>query len=93
MEDKKKTTDAAEEKTDAVIEELTEEVKKRKKQRLPCDLFDLECNQYQRFITYCLAHEKDFSEYDTVFHVAGIAHQKETDANAKLYYEINCACI
>ena len=31
MEDKKKTTDAAEEKTDAVIEELTEEVKKRKK--------------------------------------------------------------
>ena len=34
--------------------------------------------------------EKDFSEYDTVFHVAGIAHQKETDANAKLYYEINC---
>ena len=31
MEDKKKTTDAAEEKNDAVIEELTEEVKKRKK--------------------------------------------------------------
>lgn len=33
--------------------------------------------------------EKDFSGYDTVFHVAGIAHQKETEQNAHLYYEIN----
>lgn len=33
--------------------------------------------------------EKDFSEYDTVFHVAGIAHQKETQENAELYYKIN----
>ena len=33
--------------------------------------------------------EKDFSEYDTVFHVAGIAHQKETLENAHLYYEVN----
>lgn len=33
--------------------------------------------------------EKDFSEYDSVFHVAGIAHQKETKENAHLYYEIN----
>lgn len=32
---------------------------------------------------------KDFSEYDTVFHVAGIAHQKETLENAHLYYEVN----
>ena len=31
----------------------------------------------------------DFSSYDTVFHVAGIAHQKETKENAHLYYEIN----
>jgi len=33
--------------------------------------------------------EKDFSPYDTVFHVAGIAHQKETAQNAHLYYEVN----
>lgn len=33
--------------------------------------------------------EKSFSGYDTVFHVAGIAHQKETKENAHLYYEIN----
>ncbi|MEE0779406.1 MAG: NAD-dependent epimerase/dehydratase family protein, partial [Massilimicrobiota sp.] len=31
----------------------------------------------------------DFSGYDTVFHVAGIAHQKETKENAHLYYEVN----
>ncbi len=33
--------------------------------------------------------EKDFSGYDAVFHVAGIAHQKETKENAALYYRIN----
>ena len=33
--------------------------------------------------------EKDFSGYDAVFHVAGIAHQKETEENAHLYYEVN----
>ena len=33
--------------------------------------------------------EKDFSQYDTVFHVAGIAHQKETKRNASMYYEVN----
>ena len=33
--------------------------------------------------------EKNFSEYDSVFHVAGIAHQKETKKNACFYYEIN----
>ena len=31
----------------------------------------------------------DFSKYDTVFHVAGIAHIKETKKNAHLYYEVN----
>lgn len=34
--------------------------------------------------------EYDFCGYDTVFHVAGIAHQKETKENAHLYYEVNC---
>ena len=33
--------------------------------------------------------EKSFAGYDSVFHVAGIAHQKETAENAHLYYEIN----
>jgi nucleoside-diphosphate-sugar epimerase len=33
--------------------------------------------------------EKDFSKYDVVFHVAGIAHIKETKENASLYYKVN----
>lgn len=33
--------------------------------------------------------EKDFSSYDVVFHVAGIAHIKETSDNQELYYEVN----
>ena len=33
--------------------------------------------------------EKSFTGYDSVLHVAGIAHQKETKENACLYYEIN----
>lgn len=33
--------------------------------------------------------EYDFSGYDVVFHVAGIAHIKETKENANLYYEVN----
>lgn len=32
----------------------------------------------------------DFNGCDAVFHVAGIAHQKITDENRKLYYSINC---
>lgn len=33
--------------------------------------------------------EKSFSGYDAVFHVAGIAHQKETKENKDLYYKVN----
>lgn len=33
--------------------------------------------------------EKSFSGYDSIFHVAGIAHKKENKENAQLYYEIN----
>ncbi len=33
--------------------------------------------------------EKDFSSYDSIYHVAGIAHRKETEENAHLYYEVN----
>lgn len=31
----------------------------------------------------------DFSKFDTVFHVAGIAHIKETQENKDLYYKVN----
>lgn len=31
----------------------------------------------------------DFSKYDVVFHVAGIAHMKETNNNRDLYYKVN----
>ena len=34
--------------------------------------------------------EKSFSGYDSIFHVAGIVHQKETEENAPLYYKVNC---
>lgn len=33
--------------------------------------------------------EHDFSKYDVVFHVAGIAHVKETKKNRDLYFKIN----
>ena len=33
--------------------------------------------------------ERSFAGYDCVFHVAGIAHQKETAENAHLYYKVN----
>ena len=33
--------------------------------------------------------EKSFEDYDAVYHVAGIAHQKETEENAPLYYAVN----
>ena len=32
--------------------------------------------------------ERDFSSYDVVFHVAGIAHIKETIDNQDLYYKV-----
>ncbi|HLQ71883.1 MAG TPA: NAD-dependent epimerase/dehydratase family protein, partial [Bacillota bacterium] len=31
----------------------------------------------------------DFSKYDSIAHVAGIAHRKETKKNAHLYYKVN----
>lgn len=33
--------------------------------------------------------EKDFSNYEVVFHVVGIAHIKETKENQELYYKVN----
>ncbi|MFD1385934.1 NAD-dependent epimerase/dehydratase family protein [Oceanobacillus oncorhynchi subsp. oncorhynchi] len=32
---------------------------------------------------------KNFSKFDVVLHVAGIAHQKETKENEQLYYQVN----
>lgn len=34
--------------------------------------------------------EHSFAGYDCVYHVAGIAHQKETKENAPLYRQVNC---
>nr|WP_263324287.1 NAD-dependent epimerase/dehydratase family protein [Neobacillus sp. Marseille-Q6967] len=36
-----------------------------------------------------LWRRKNFSDYDVVFHVAGIAHIKETRNNAELYFKVN----
>jgi UDP-glucose 4-epimerase len=33
--------------------------------------------------------DKSFSDYDVIFHVAGIAHQKENKYNAESYFKIN----
>lgn len=33
--------------------------------------------------------EKDFSQYDVVFHVAGMAHIKETKKNQGIYFKVN----
>src|SRR5699024_1194219 len=33
--------------------------------------------------------EIDLSVYDSILHVAGIAHQKETNENSSLYYDVN----
>jgi UDP-glucose 4-epimerase len=33
--------------------------------------------------------EKDFSQYDCIYHVAGIVHKKEKQCNIPLYYKVN----
>ena len=44
------------------------------------DTVDMTCESWKK---------KSFAEYDVVFHVAGIAHRKETKENACLYYKVN----
>lgn len=44
------------------------------------DIVDTICDDWK---------EKDFKEYDVVFHVSGIAHRKETKENKELYYKVN----
>lgn len=44
------------------------------------DTVDMIGNMWRKF---------SFSGYDSVFHVAGIAHQKETKRNAPLYFSVN----
>lgn len=51
------------EKYRTTLSNMRAEAKKRNSKRLPCVLFGLEDNRYQRFITYCLACGKNFSEY------------------------------
>ncbi|CEG29114.1 NAD-dependent epimerase/dehydratase family protein [Bacillus sp. B-jedd] len=49
----------------------------------------------ERYVTELISlrtnswREKDFSQYDVVIHVAGIAHIKETKKNSYLYYKVN----
>ena len=33
--------------------------------------------------------EHDFSKYDSILHLAGIVHQKETESNRELYFKVN----
>jgi nucleoside-diphosphate-sugar epimerase len=33
--------------------------------------------------------QRDFSEYDSVVHVAGLVHEKETSSNKDLYFKVN----
>lgn len=44
------------------------------------DTIDMRVNKWR---------DKDFSEYDVVFHVAGIVHVKETKKNKDIYYVVN----
>lgn len=44
------------------------------------DSFDTKTDEWRQM---------DFSEYDVLYDVAGIAHIKETDKNRNLYYEVN----
>jgi UDP-glucose 4-epimerase len=37
--------------------------------------------------------DKDFSLFDIVFHVAGIAHQKEKKEMKDIYYNVNCTLV
>lgn len=49
---------------------------------LPCEMVELDVQDSSW-------HNFDFSGYNSVVLVAGIAHQKETDENRGLYYEVN----
>jgi nucleoside-diphosphate-sugar epimerase len=52
----------------------------REPDKYAVDILDMEDESWK---------EKDFSEYEVVVHVAGIAHIKETGANWSLYYKVN----
>jgi nucleoside-diphosphate-sugar epimerase len=49
-------------------------------EQYPIDTLDMQSEDWK---------EKDFSKYDVIFHVAGIAHIKETKKNQELYYKVN----
>ncbi len=57
--------------------------------------FENYINQFDGYELYTLDMQNpewenyNFEGYDVVFHVAGIAHIKETDANRDLYYSVN----
>lgn len=50
---------------------------------------DLPCEMTELDVQDPTWRDSDFSGYDSVVLVAGIAHQKESDDNRHLYYEVN----
>lgn len=52
----------------------------RESDKYNVDKIDTKDNSWKKF---------DFSQYDVIFHVAGIAHIKETKENKELYYKVN----
>ena len=57
--------------------------------------FNAEHSEIEPYIVHTLDmqsinwREYDFSKYDSVIHLAGIVHIKETESNKELYYKIN----
>lgn len=52
----------------------------REPEKYQVDTIDMESKSWK---------EKNFAQYDVIFHVAGIAHIKETSENQDLYFKVN----
>lgn len=52
-----------------------------KKYDIKIEELDIKNNDWEEF---------DFSSYNAIFHVAGIAHQNRKDISDELYYKVNC---
>lgn len=57
--------------------------------------YDSKCEESDKILVDTLEmrfaswKDYDFSHYDSVLHLAGIVHQKETKSNRELYYKVN----
>ena len=49
-------------------------------ERISIDTLDMRLSSWK---------EHDFTKYDSVLHLAGIVHQKETESNRELYFKVN----